>query len=198
MDFLNIICCTVIIVFGLVVFGLLISSMGTFRSILAEFGNIEVVSNRYEEKLGAQGDVKIVTPTEVEYDRKKLEENRVSFHRFYAGYVVYSQWVSLFPLLGILGTVLGLVLHSDFYDVEGLVSGLSGALWTTLWGLICSIVLKFFDAIGPGRMINEIDARFNAVDGAIDRLTMEQRIREEVSAFAEKESGAGRSSERTH
>ena len=178
MDFLNIICCIVIIAFGFVVFGLLISSMGTFRRILTEFKNIEVVSNGYEEKFGAEGDVKIVTPTEVEYDRKKLENNRVNFNRAYAGYVVYSQWIALFPLLGILGTVLGLVLHPDFYDIEGLISGLSGALWTTFFGLICSIVLKFFDAIGPGRLINEIDARFNAVDGAIDRLTLERRFQE--------------------
>lgn len=178
MDFLNIICCIVIILFGVAVFLLLLSSMGTFRGILAEFTKIEFSSSGYEEKLLEQGNVKIVTPTVVDYDRKKLEENRVRFHQSYAGYVVYSQWIALFPLLGILGTVLGLVLHPDFYDIEGLIAGLSGALWTTFWGLICSIILKFFDAIGPGRLMNEIDARFHTVDGAIERLTLERRFRD--------------------
>jgi len=176
MNILNLFCCIFIILFGVAVFWLLWNKMKEFGRILEAFGSIVLVSNRYEETLGDEGDVKITVPTEVSYDRKKLEENRVTFNSAYAGYVVYSQWIALFPLLGILGTVLGLILSGDFYDVEALVGGLSGALWTTFWGLICSIVLKFFDAIGPGRRINEIDAKFNAVDSAIDRLTFEKRV----------------------
>lgn len=174
MILLNIVCCLIIGAFGFFDFALLLGCRNKFKDILEEFRNIEIVKNQYTETMGSKGDVKISTPSVVEYDRKNLEENRIEFNKQYAKYVVYSQWISLFPLLGIFGTVLGLVLNRDPSNVEQLVSGLSVALWTTLVGLVCSIMLRFIDAIWPGKLVNDIDAKFNTVDGAINRITLER------------------------
>lgn len=185
MGLINILCCVIIVLFGIVVGCCLASSQGAFRKIREEFKNIEMKTSDYQESLKDAGDLRISMPVEIAYDRKKLEDNRVLFNRTYAGYVVYSQWISLFPLLGILGTVMGLVFNRDMSDVDNLVAGLSMALWTTFFGLVCSILLKFFDAVGPGKLINEIDARFEAVDSAINRLSLEKLNAAKVAREAE-------------
>lgn len=189
MGLINILCCVIIVLFGIVVGCCLASSQGAFRKIREEFKNIEMKTSDYQESLKDAGDLRISMPVEIAYDRKKLEDNRVLFNRTYAGYVVYSQWISLFPLLGILGTVMGLVFNRDMSDVDNLVAGLSMALWTTFFGLVCSILLKFFDAVGPGKLINEIDARFEAVDSAINRLSLEKLNAARVAKEAEGVSG---------
>ena len=53
-----------------------------------------------------------------------------------------NELISLLPLLGILGTVGGLVFSGDLRDVDLLISGLSTAMYTTFWGLIAAIILK--------------------------------------------------------
>lgn len=174
MEALNVVFCIVIIGFGIVDAVFLVLSMLEFQKVLKNFERIEIREDGYEEELGTQGDLEISAPVTVRYDRKMLEDNRVNFQNLYSKYVVYSQWISLFPLLGILGTVAGLVFCNDMTDTDSLVAGLSLALLTTFLGLICSIALKFFDAAGPGKCINDIDSRFSTVDGAINRLMLEK------------------------
>ena len=113
----------------------------------------------------------------VSYDRRRLEENRDVYNRLYPYYAVASQLIGLFPLLGILGTVLGLI-SSDLADIDSLVAGLTEALRTTLWGLVCAIVLKAVDAVVPGKLVNDIEAKFETVDGAIERLNLENIMKE--------------------
>lgn len=174
MDLLNELCCLGILGFGVIVAGMLAVSGRRFEHILEAFERIEKVTNAYSEDISQEGDVMKISSSVVDYDRKLLEENRIRFNEQYARYVVCSQLISLFPLLGILGTVLGLVLNQDPTNVEQLVSGLSVALWTTLIGLVCSIILKFTDSVFPGKLVNDIDAKFSTVDGAINRQILER------------------------
>jgi len=58
-----------------------------------------------------------------------------------------------FPLLGILGTILplGLAINSvdtaaGATDISAAVGNFGAAIWTTVWGLICAIVLGVFNA----------------------------------------------------
>ena len=131
----------------------------------------------YEEKLDKKGNVDTTAAVKVSYDRRRLEENRDAFNRLYPYYAVASQLIGLFPLLGILGTVLGLI-SSDLADIDSLVAGLTEALRTTLWGLVCAIVLKAVDAVVPGKLVNDIEAKFETVDGAIERLNLENIMKE--------------------
>ena len=166
-----------IIILGAAVLAALIRYSLRFKEILLAFDRIEEKENSYHERLDRSGNVSARAEQKVSYDRKKLEENREAYNRLYSRYVVASQLISLFPLLGIFGTVLGLV-TSNLADIDSLVAGLSQALWTTFWGLVCAIALKAVDAVLPGRLVNDIDARFDAVDGAIERLSLEAIIKE--------------------
>ncbi len=173
MDFISVL----IIILGIAVLAVLLWCSMKFKEILLAFGRIEVRENAYREKLDKKGNVSATAEQKVSYDRKKLEENREEYNKRYSFYVVASQLISLFPLLGIFGTVLGLV-TSDLADIDSLVAGLSQALWTTFWGLVCAIILKAVDAILPGKLVNDIDARFDTVDSAIERLSLETIIKE--------------------
>ena len=104
MDFISI----VIFLLGAAVLAALIRCSMIFRAILDAFGRIEVRKSIYEEKLDKKGNVDTTAAVKVSYDRRRLEENRDAFNRLYPYYAVASQLIGLFPLLGILGTVLGI------------------------------------------------------------------------------------------
>ncbi len=75
--------------------------------------------------------------------------------RFYSLFVNIT---GIFPLLGILGTVVSLLgLVSDMENVTG---NFYGALTSTFWGLIFAIVFKFLDGvISPETENNERNVR---------------------------------------
>ena len=83
-----------------------------------------------------------------------------------------GQLIALLPLLGILGTVWGLMEGSGSPDISGLMSGLGTAMMTTFIGLSFSIVLKFIDAAVIGVKVNAIDADFASKDAIIQRQTL--------------------------
>ena len=81
------------------------------------------------------------------------------------------QSISLFPLAGLLGTVVGLIpglraVNEGNTDV--LSASLSTALISTLIGLIISIILKIYVAYGPSRTAYEIESNFAENDRRYD------------------------------
>ncbi len=153
---------------------LLANSKLKFIEIEKEFKNIRKKESSYNEKMETKGDIESESHSVVTYDRSLLEENRNRFNKAYAKYVTRSQMISLFPLLGILGTVFGLMFNKQGNDINQMLSGLDTALYTTFAGLIASIVLKAYDAANTGQKVNVLDSKFNEVDGAIERLTLEK------------------------
>ena len=69
--------------------------------------------------------------------------------------------IPIFPLLGILGTVAGLILQVMTSDASAIYAALHLALSSTLYGLIAAIVLKIVEASIVQKHINEIDAMFS-------------------------------------
>ena len=67
---------------------------------------------------------------------------------------------------------------SNLADIDSLVAGLSEALRTTFWGLVWAIILKAADAVVPGKLVTDIDAQFDTVDSAIERLSLENIMKE--------------------
>ncbi|MBP5491027.1 MAG: MotA/TolQ/ExbB proton channel family protein [Lachnospiraceae bacterium] len=122
------------------------------------------------QKMDSEGSIKETMTILTTFDNVKLERARAEYDRRYSVYVFWSQMVPLFSSLGLLGTVLGLILSSSGdIEMETLMSSLGLAMWTTFIGLICTIVLKFVDSIGPGRVINDIDSAFTRVDEKISK-----------------------------
>ena len=75
-------------------------------------------------------------------------------HRSESLYAVYVNVTAIFPLLGILGTVLSLL--PMVADLSNMQMNFFAALTSTLWGLIFAIVLKVLDNIGPGKTVYTI------------------------------------------
>lgn len=65
-------------------------------------------------------------------------------------YSVFVNLTGIFPLLGILGTIISLLnMVSSFNDVQG---NFYGALTSTFWGLVFAIIYKFLDGIISARI----------------------------------------------
>ena len=173
---INIVICILIGAFGVAVLVKLLSSAGNLERLLERFNEINKVSNSYDESIEGEGDIVTRGYSENKIDRNLLEKTRESYYREYASYVVMSQLIALFPLLGIFGTVLGLIM-GDISDLDTMLGGLSMAMWTTLVGLVCSIILKAIDAVAVGKRVNLIDAEFEKADSVINR----QLIKSEIS-----------------
>lgn len=113
------------------------------------------------------------------------EENLMYMEDFNKAQVVYSmlgQLVPVFPLLGLLGTVSGLITQlqaeaevdnaiiltnlPDMVTSGTVISnaGLSDAMVTTFVGLIAAIVLKMIDAFWVSKKINDMDLYFDTFE----------------------------------
>ena len=148
--FITVVFCIVIVCIGVYVWRGLCSNGKKLDEIYRKFDEqIIKRENDYSENVG-EADVVASDYRRITYDKGKLYENRDKYYVIYADYVALSQMISIFPLLGIMGTVLGLVMNTTS-DVEQLVSGLGMALWTTLAGLVFSIFLKWKDANDLGK-----------------------------------------------
>ncbi len=69
-------------------------------------------------------------------------------------YAIYEQLIPLFPLGGILGTVLGL--WRQLGDIAAMREGLSTSISTTIVGLIITIGLRMVDAFWVSTKVNDI------------------------------------------
>ncbi|MEW5724965.1 MAG: MotA/TolQ/ExbB proton channel family protein [Thermodesulfobacteriota bacterium] len=94
----------------------------------------------------------------------------------------YSILTSIFPLLGILGTVCGLLqVQADFSEVKG---GFMLALSSTFWGLVAAIISK----AGEGLFAADVD-RFTVLYEVFtkDIIKIEERLRQKKPAEEEKD-----------
>ena len=171
----NVLIIGLIIVVSVGVLIRLIISCIKLSKINNKFETINVTKSTYGEKVNVAGEIIKQEYSENIIDQSELEKNRANYFKEYASYVVCSQLIAIFPLLGILGTVWGLVMGG--IDADMILEGLATALYTTLAGLIASIFLKFFDAVFVGRMINLIDAEFEKADAIINRQIIRAEIR---------------------
>lgn len=183
---LSTLCCLVIVAIAVLVGARLVSAHRGFKTIMSNFENGTIVeksmkrtSNTQEWNLdeGVEYKKSRSTQEDERYHIEALSVNKEEFYKQYAKYVSTSQMIALFPLLGILGTVGGLAFSGRFGNVEQMLSGLSMALWTTIFGLIASIILKAYDAKGPGKMVNELDAKFSIFEETIHMQTLIKELR---------------------
>lgn len=95
---------------------------------------------------------------------EKFLEYEREFNALCSTHNAMSQMIPIFPLLGILGTVAGLMLNARSGNIDEMLVSLNTALGTTFAGLLSAIVLKTFDAWGPSKMINDVNIIFDDYD----------------------------------
>lgn len=80
-------------------------------------------------------------------------------------YMLYINITAIFPLMGILGTVLGLITITQ--DLTNVTSNFFAALTSTFWGLVFSIIYKMLDGI----LASKIEDNDKSVDLYLERNT---------------------------
>lgn len=80
--------------------------------------------------------------------KKKSEHEfkRTMYYFLDIPYTVFITLISVFPLLGMLGTVIALLGLDLSGDTESLKSNFFQALDTTMWGIIFAVVFKIVNA----------------------------------------------------
>lgn len=86
------------------------------------------------------------------YRRKELKIGDLKFF-----YYAYVEIISIFPLLGMLGTVASLLSFSNQLqdgNLDAVKQNFFSALWTTFAGLVCAIVFKAIHALISSKVEN--------------------------------------------
>ena len=86
-----------------------------------------------------------------------IRKHENEFNKSTSWHNVFTQLIPVFPLMGVFGTVWGLIQEVGADNIEKMLSSLNTAMSTTLVGLFFAIILKAFDAIFPSRAINDVD-----------------------------------------
>ena len=73
---------------------------------------------------------------------EEMDSTRNELNRLYH---VFNAIITIFPLMGILGTVLALLGLIDFSS-QDIITNFTAALTSTFWGLICAIIFRFLDS----------------------------------------------------
>ena len=89
---------------------------------------------------------------------------RKSFDELCARYLTIAQMIPVFPLLGILGTVAGLIAQVQASDAAQIYASLDTALTTTFWGILAAIILQVVETWLVQKEINSIETVFNDYD----------------------------------
>ena len=96
-------------------------------------------------------------------------------------YSVAEQLIPVFPLLGILGTVLGLMQQLSAGSIEALRDALGTSMGTTLWGLLAAIGLRLLDAFWVSKKVTGLELYFDMFEQQY-QMAQDKREQDEVQA----------------
>lgn len=166
----------VIVVFGMIIAILLFANglalsnkKSRITEALEQKNKKYTYSNDFKDIEETEDEETTITP-----DTIRRYENE--FNKKCSLHTVLIQIIPIFPLLGILGTVAGLMLELQSNDIAGMMASLDVALETTLLGLIFSIVLKFIEAIFPSKIIYDVEVMLNNYDKKRDLAEMPHNV----------------------
>lgn len=142
-------------VLGLIAAGCFISVVKSVNSIEEE---LEEKRKKKTRKKYAKGGVQTIS------DPDTWEETYDLMKEFSKPRITYStaeQLIPVFPLLGILGTVLGIIVQLNAKDIDSIFDSLGTSMWTTLAGLAAAIILRLVDALFVSKKVTELEIRFD-------------------------------------
>lgn len=144
-------------------------------SLSNQKNKIEEVLELRSKKYKFNGESKEIEETDdesVAITPDTIRKYETEFNKKCSWHGVLIQFIPIFPLLGILGTVAGLMLQIQSSDIAGMMASLDVALTTTLFGLIFAIVLKVIEAVFPSRVIYEVEVMLEDFDKKVSIAEM--------------------------
>ncbi|MCR5823037.1 MAG: MotA/TolQ/ExbB proton channel family protein [Lachnospiraceae bacterium] len=124
-----------------------------FAWVVFEIGKLDGIMNskkKGRKKEYTEGGIKKEADV---YTWEETLDYLESFNRIQLVYSIFEQFIPVFPLLGILGTVAGLI--QQLGDVDQMRAALALSMSTTFWGLIAAITLKVVDAVLVSKSVNK-------------------------------------------
>lgn len=169
---------------GIIIFGLLVSVL-----LLCNGVALSNQKSRIEEALKRRNNIYTLNVDSKEMEESEDESASITpdtirkyeteFNKKCSQHGVLVQCIPIFPLLGILGTVAGLMMELQAGDIEAMMASLDVALDTTLWGLIFAILLKIIEAIFPSRIIYDVEVLLDDFDKKLNIAEMFQKFKGE-------------------
>lgn len=164
---------TVIIICGL---ALLVAMFMNYNKLSSQKERIGEILDRRNKKYRKNKDTQELEEEDDESssvtpDTIRNYEN--TFNELCSLHNAFSQLIPVFPLLGVLGTVSGLILNAKAGNTEQMLTSLNTALYTTFFGLISAIILKVFDTLFPSKTINDVEVMLDDFDKKMDLADME-------------------------
>ena len=149
---------------SVIIFLIIVLALVTIGGFAYTVLNVTKLKNKMDEDRKKSGGRKEYTGGGIkkEADVYTWEDNLnylESFNKIRVNYSIFEQFVPIFPLLGILGTVAGLIQRLG--DINKMMEALSTSMWTTFWGLIAAILLKIVDAIFVSKPVNNMELFFD-------------------------------------
>ena len=130
-----------------------------------------------ETMVDKNGNLKTISSTEL--DKEKHEPIRKEFNKQSVEYTKFVSLISILPLLGLLGTVLGLMpglSAAKSGNTDVLYASLSTALTSTFTGLLGTILLKLYVSTKPEKIANRIEILFEEIDRRTDNALELRKI----------------------
>ena len=130
-----------------------------------------------ETMVDKSGNLKTISSTEL--DKEKHEPIRKEFNKQSVEYTKFVSLISILPLLGLLGTVLGLMpglSAAKSGNTDELYASLSTALTSTFTGLLGTILLKLYVSTKPEKIANRIEILFEEIDRRTDNALELRKI----------------------
>ena len=149
----------IIILGALAVIIRLVKNNKDFGKILKDLNN--ALNDTTSETKVNQENHSLETLTSRQLVSRNLDAVKNDYEKAGIVYHTCVSLISVFPLMGLFGTVIGLMpglaaMNSDA-GLEMLYSSLSTALSSTFWGLVAAIVLKLIDSVWVSKTISKLE-----------------------------------------
>ena len=169
---------------GIIILGVIIAGLLCINGLALASQKSRIVEalERRNKKYKVNGDSKEIEESDddsASITPDTIRKYETDFNKKCSWHSVLVQLIPIFPLLGILGTVAGLMLEIQSSDIEGMMNSLDIALSTTFFGLIFAILLKFIEAIFPSRIIYDVEVMLDDFDKKLNIAEMFQKFKEE-------------------
>ena len=169
---------------GIIIFGLAIAVL-----LLRNGITLSNQKGRIEEALKRRNYVYTLNASSREMEESEDESASITpdtirkyeteFNKKCSWHGVLVQCIPVFPLLGILGTVAGLMLQLQAEGMDAVMQSLDVALETTFWGLIFAVILKVIEAVFPARVISDVEVMLDDFDKKLNMAEMFAKFKEE-------------------